>query len=52
MIFGLAACGMRGPLELPPGPAPTPLLDTPLSATPAAKTGAVDVSTDAKAKSQ
>lgn len=26
IIFGLAACGMRGQLERPPGPAPEPLL--------------------------
>jgi predicted small lipoprotein YifL len=26
MILSLAACGTKGPLELPPGPAPQPIL--------------------------
>ena len=29
LILSLAACGMKGPLVLPPGPAPEPLLGTP-----------------------
>ncbi|MCE1180706.1 MAG: lipoprotein [Rhodocyclales bacterium] len=48
IILSLAACGRRGPLELPPGPPPTPLLGTtkpaPSPNTPSAKVGA-DVST-------
>jgi len=49
----LAACGMKGPLELPPGPAPEPLFGNPKPAPqptkPAAKKPAAsggDVSTD------
>lgn len=41
--LSLAGCGMKGPLELPPAPAPTPLLGKP--ATAASKAGAPDVST-------
>ena len=41
--LSLAGCGMKGPLELPPAPAPTPLLGKP--ATAPAKPGAPDVST-------
>jgi len=48
LTIGLAACGMKGPLVLPPGPAPEPLLGTPKAAKPAAKIGADDVSTDTK----
>ena len=51
IIFGLAACGMTGPLQLPPGPAPEPLFGNPKPAKPAAKPDAADVSTDAKTKS-
>jgi len=40
---------MKGPLELPPGPAPEPLFGNPKAAKPAAKTGAGNVSTDPKA---
>ena len=29
MTLGLAACGMKGPLVLPPGPPPPPLIDSP-----------------------
>jgi len=39
IILSLAACGMRGPLERPPGPAPEPLLGNPKPA------AAKDVST-------
>ena len=49
LTLGLAACGMKGPLVLPPGPAPEPLLGNPKPNAPAkkqpAQTGA-DVSTD------
>ena len=41
--LSLAGCGMKGPLELPPAPAPTPLLGKP-AATPAKAEGP-DVST-------
>ena len=51
LILGLAACGQRGPLVLPPGPPPTPLIDRVLApgapaepAKPAANEG--DGSTD------
>jgi hypothetical protein len=52
IILGLAACGMRGPLERPTGPAPEPLFGNPKPAppaSPAAKTGP-DVSTTPTAK--
>ena len=42
LILSLAACGMKGPLVLPPGPAPAPLLGAP-------KPAAKDVSTPAGA---
>lgn len=49
IILSLAACGMKGPLVLPPGPAPEPLLGNPKPNAPTkkqpAQTGA-DVSTD------
>ncbi|MBV2191887.1 MAG: lipoprotein [Azonexus sp.] len=49
IILGLAACGMRGPLERPTGPAPEPLFGNPKPAPSTkaqpAKTGP-DVSTD------
>ena len=48
LTLSLAACGMKGPLELPPGPAPAPLLGTAKAAKPAVKAGAADVSTDTK----
>src|SRR5574343_742482 len=32
IFLGLSACGMKGPLELPPGPGPEPLLGTPKGA--------------------
>lgn len=41
--LSLAGCGMKGPLELPPAPAPTPLLGKPQSAP--AKAASQDVST-------
>jgi len=41
--LSLAGCGMKGPLELPPAPAPTPLLGKPRTAHD--KAGAPDVST-------
>jgi len=46
IFLGLSACGMKGPLELPPGPGSAPLLGTPKGAKPAAKAGTADVSTD------
>ncbi len=52
----LAACGMRGPLVLPPGPPPEPLFDSlrsPPAPAPAPSTsGAGDVSTDPKTRTQ
>lgn len=55
LTFFLAACGMKGPLELPPGPAPEPLFGNPKpaqsTAKPAAKpdaTSGADLSTDNK----
>ena len=48
LTIGLAACGMKGPLELPPGPAPEPLFGNSKAAKPAATTGAGNVSTDPK----
>ncbi len=49
----LAACGMRGPLEMPPGPPPEPLFGNPKPA-PATKAApaAEDVSTDQKTSTQ
>ena len=48
LTIGLAACGMKGPLELPPGPAPTPLFDKIKTPQPDTKPMAPDVSTDTK----
>jgi len=45
IILSLAACGMKGQLERPPGPAPEPLLGT---NQPAAK----DVSTTSRPQAQ
>ena len=49
LTLGLAACGMKGPLERPSGPAPEPLFGNPKPAPTTkiqpAKPGA-DVSTD------
>ncbi|MDR0775792.1 MAG: lipoprotein [Azonexus sp.] len=39
IVLSLAACGTKGPLELPPGPAPKPILGSGQPAT------VVDVST-------
>ncbi len=64
LILSLAACGVKGPLVLPPGPAPEPLFGNPKPApaptTPAAKgdkesaenssKNGPDVSTDAPAQ--
>ena len=36
-LLALGACGTRGPLTLPPGPAPTPVFGNPAPAKPAAK---------------
>ncbi|UCV03929.1 LPS translocon maturation chaperone LptM [Dechloromonas denitrificans] len=52
LTFSLAACGMKGPLELPPGPAPEPLLGTPKPAKPATKASPADVSTTTKTNTQ
>lgn len=49
LTFCLAACGMKGPLELPAGPVPEPLFGNPKPAKPAADKagkGGADVSTD------
>jgi predicted small lipoprotein YifL len=52
LVFTLSACGYRGPLMLPPGPAPEPLLGTPKPAKPAVTKPIVsDVSTTQKAPS-
>lgn len=53
----LAACGMRGPLEMPSGPPPEPLFGNPkpAPATPPATKAAPaagDVSTDQKTSTQ
>ena len=43
LTLSLAACGMRGPLVMPPGPPPEPLFGNPKpapAATPAAKAAA------------
>lgn len=48
IILSLTACGMKGSLELPPGPAPEPLLGG--KAGKPAKIGAGDGSTDTKPK--
>ncbi|PKO86360.1 MAG: cell envelope biogenesis protein OmpA [Betaproteobacteria bacterium HGW-Betaproteobacteria-12] len=45
IVLSLAACGMKGSLELPPGPAPEPLLGSD-------KTTAADVSTPTRTKNQ
>ena len=57
LTFCLAACGMKGPLEMPPGPAPEPLFGNPKPAPkttpPAAKQPAAsepDVSTETKTR--
>ncbi|WP_416336495.1 LPS translocon maturation chaperone LptM [Dechloromonas sp. A34] len=52
LSFSLAACGMKGPLELPPGAAPEPLLGSPKAAKPAPRPSAGDVSTDLKSSPQ
>lgn len=45
IILGLAACGMKGQLERPSGPAPEPLLGS-------GKTPAKDVSTTTRPNAQ
>ncbi len=35
LVLSLSACGMKGPLTLPPPPAPDPALTTPPSVAPA-----------------
>jgi hypothetical protein len=45
IILSLAACGMKGSLELPAGPAPEPLLGG-KPGLPAKKPGPADGSTD------
>jgi predicted small lipoprotein YifL len=53
LALALTACGYKGPLELPPGPAPEPLLGNPKPAKPVpAKKTDPDVSTDKKALPQ
>jgi hypothetical protein len=51
----VAACGSRGPLVLPPGPPPTPILNHPILS-PAKPTtppaDAADVNTDSKAETR
>lgn len=58
LLAGLSACGMKGSLEMPPGPAPEPLLGYPKPAKPTnkpanpAKPATEDVSTDKKQSPQ
>lgn len=52
IILGLSACGMKGPLELPPGPTPEPLLGNPKTAKPTPKASPADVSTDNNSQTQ
>lgn len=52
MFLGLTACGMKGPLELPPGPGSAPLLGTSKAAKPAPKAKPADVSTDQNTDNQ
>ena len=53
LVLALTACGYKGPLELPAGPAPEPLLGNPKPAKPIPATKvSPDVSTDKKALSQ
>ncbi|MBK7413810.1 MAG: lipoprotein [Dechloromonas sp.] len=53
LALALTACGYKGPLELPAGPAPEPLLGNPKPAKPAPATKIdPDVSTDKKALPQ
>jgi predicted small lipoprotein YifL len=57
LALALTACGYKGPLEMPPGPAPEPLLGNPKPAKPApvpvpAKKVDPDLSTDKKALPQ
>ncbi|MCL2524737.1 MAG: lipoprotein [Betaproteobacteria bacterium] len=49
IVLTLAACGTKGPLELPPGPAPQPLLGGSKAAD---KPAAADVSTPANPTSE
>lgn len=48
LVASLSACGMKGSLELPPGPPPEPLLGKLKPAQPSSK----DVSTDKNQSSQ
>ena len=51
----VAACGSRGPLVLPPGPPPTPILNYPIPAPAKPKAppaDALDVNTDSKAETR
>lgn len=50
IILSLTACGMKGPLELPPGPAPTPLLGGKAGRPNPTGPGTTDVSTDTRTK--
>ena len=57
LTLGLAGCGMKGPLEMPPGPPPAPLFGNPKPAPakiPETKTAPAssDVSTDQKPSTQ
>ena len=53
LALALTACGYKGPLEMPPGPAPEPLLGNPKPAKPVpTKKTDPDVSTDKKALPQ
>ena len=51
LVASLSACGMKGALELPPGPPPDPILGKPKPAKPAEPV-ANDVSTDKNRSSQ
>ena len=53
VLLSLAACGVRGPLELPQGPAPEPLLGNPKAPSkPSPAPAAQDVSTPTRTKDQ
>ena len=53
LLSPLTACGMKGALELPPGPPPEPLLGTAKATVPASSNAVPkDLSTDYKRPSQ
>jgi predicted small lipoprotein YifL len=50
LVALLTGCGLKGPLEMPPGPIPEPLLGKSTNRTAPPVTKSADVSTDEKAK--